>query len=196
LLVVVTDRPADLRALEQRDQLRRGAGPAVRHRVHRFDFLLHPRERPSAEPVFRTDLRPELSVRLSPPRPSAWQPGRSALRLTVADGPEPDGVHVVVVAPAGDGVRVVRRSVGAGRSATLIDDVLDGAVEVAVFAGAARLGDGETTLAGVGPVDAMAGLVWQVVAEQPAAVPLLRATLPAVDVPATVRTDRLTLDLG
>ena len=104
-LVVATDRPQDLRALEQKDIPRRATsrsslqsaidallvgrrrspadsnGDPVRYRVQRFDFLLHPRQRPRPEPSFELDHRPDLSIRLSPPRPAGSPPSHVVLRL-------------------------------------------------------------------------------------------------------------------
>jgi hypothetical protein len=110
VVVVITDRPVDrIRYLGQRGITRgdsRGASggeldrlidsvagglrdvtpPVVNgsgHRVHRFDFLLHPVQRPrDGEPAFEIDERPDPSFRLVVPRGVAEPPQRLAVRLS------------------------------------------------------------------------------------------------------------------
>lgn len=109
VVVVVTDRPVDrIRYLGQRGVTRgdaRGAAdgelgrlidsvagslrdvtpPAVDragHRVHRFDFVLHPVQRPrDGEPAFEIDERPDPSFRMVVPRGTTETPKRLAVRL-------------------------------------------------------------------------------------------------------------------
>jgi hypothetical protein len=53
----------------------------VRYRVERFDFYLHAESRPTAEPAFEIDERPDPSFRLVVPRAAGPLPRRLALRL-------------------------------------------------------------------------------------------------------------------
>ena len=77
-------RLVDDLATGRRDSVRpAGAAPALRYRVERFEFVLHPVPRPDAveEPPFEVDERPDPSFRLVTPR-GAQPPGRIAVRLT------------------------------------------------------------------------------------------------------------------
>jgi hypothetical protein len=54
----------------------------IRHRVQRFDFMLHPTTRPAdGEPTFEIDERPDPSFRLVVPRAASAVPRRLAIRL-------------------------------------------------------------------------------------------------------------------
>lgn len=59
-------------------------GKSTRYRVHRFDFLLHPQERPAdgQEPTFEVDDRPDPSFRLVAPRSLTSPPGQVSVRLS------------------------------------------------------------------------------------------------------------------
>lgn len=75
------DRLIDDVAVGRRDVRPPGGGHGVRHRVDRFDFLLHPVPRPAdGEPAFDVDERPDPSFRLVVPR-GPVAPGRVAVRL-------------------------------------------------------------------------------------------------------------------
>ena len=105
---IVTDQPQDLTRLAQggarfRDAARGGSSlqrlvedlavgvrdarppgqpvSVVRYRIDRFDFYLHTRSRPSEEPPFEIDERPDPSLRLVVPRAAGPVPQRLAVRL-------------------------------------------------------------------------------------------------------------------
>jgi Caspase domain len=61
-----------------------GATKPSRYRVHRFDFVLHPEQRPSGErePDFEVDERPHRSMRLITPRSLAPTPEQVSVRLS------------------------------------------------------------------------------------------------------------------
>src|SRR5262249_41953233 len=108
---IVTDQPQDLTRLGQGGVRTRGAERtgsllqrlledlavgvrdgrppeqqvrAVRYRVERFDFYLHAESRPSREPPFEIDDRPDLSFCLVVPRAAGPVPQRVAVRLKEA----------------------------------------------------------------------------------------------------------------
>ncbi|MFD5697290.1 caspase family protein [Streptomyces lasiicapitis] len=108
-IAVVTDRPQDLTRLAQRGTARRTPGgsplqrladdivtgvrdarrpdhmePAVRYRVARCDFHLHPGRRPGPEPAFAVDERPDPTFLLVPPLAAGPVPRRLAVRLREA----------------------------------------------------------------------------------------------------------------
>jgi hypothetical protein len=135
-------------------------GDVVRYRVHRFDFLLHPRQRPRPEPSFELDQRPDLSIRLSPPEPARSGPPHVSVRLhsqRPSPGPSPfppatspgstppsatpspvwtsaPWLHVVTATRSPDDVlRHSRTTVAPGTEASLFAGPVSGALEVAIW---------------------------------------------------------------
>jgi hypothetical protein len=215
-LVIVTDRPQDLRALEQHETRRRVPhssalqhliddlvtgrrdyrGPVpdrVRYRVERLDFLLHPRPRPGPEPSFATDERPHLSVRLAPPGPVACT---AVARLVNRSG---TALHVLAATSTGGpgGTRHEWTTVAPHGAATVLSGSVHGSAEFAVWsaptAPAAPGGDHGRT---PGPlVDETAHLIRQVSARLPEAARIYRTTVVAGDLPLRITTDVFTLDM-
>ncbi|WP_344951802.1 caspase family protein [Sphaerisporangium flaviroseum] len=108
LIVIVTDRRQELRALEQEGlqgrqrgdasplenlitqiadggtrELRADQGSGVRYAVRQFEFLLHPQAAPADEAAsFLLDELPDRSLRIMPPPPATPPPGAVTVRLT------------------------------------------------------------------------------------------------------------------
>jgi hypothetical protein len=169
-LVITTDRPQDLRNLIQ-PGIRRGAvagastlqrivhdlaagvrrarpgdpPEAVRYDVRRFDFQLHPEPRPTAEPGFAVDERPDISFRLVPPGADGPVPPRVTVRIDEVVGPARGRMDALVVTATEHGwahrATTVRLDGGGTETdVVLYEGPVSGALDIAIWVSTARAG--------------------------------------------------------